>query len=176
MSLLRRRMMQSAGESFPRERIVFSHADDEVVAGGAKKGNGDTICGIVIIHQSYYGSPYRPYWLYLLLLTKSGYNADAVRLYNMPVSSRVGNMSTGADGWLTGSDGLLHQRSTTNWSMSFQTLEEGLAMANEININNLPILNELTGKAYEGEFASSGGAFICPEAEVDLLDYYYGVI
>ena len=46
----------------------------------------------------------------------------------------------------------------------------------EININNLPILNKLTGKTYEGIYDGSGGTFICPEADADLLDYYYGVI
>lgn len=169
MSEFRRRMMmQTAAEELPRERIVFSHAGDEIVTNGLKRYDGDAICGIVILHQTYYPSPYKPYWFYMLLLTKSGMNSNAVRVSG-------GGAATGADGIFTGSDGLRHQRSTTNWNMSFDTLEDGLEKAEEININNLPILNKLTGKTYEG-IIDSGGAFICQEADEDLLDYYYGVI
>ncbi len=171
MSLLRRRMMMqaAASEPIPRERIVFSHAGDEIVKDGLKRYDGDAVCGIVILHQTCYnGSPYRPYWLYLLLLTRSGVNSNALLVSG-------GGAATGVDGSFVGSDGLRHQRSTTNWNTMFFTLEDGLAKANEINVNNLPILNELTGKTYEGTI-DSGGAFICQEAAEDLLDYYYGVI
>ena len=171
MSLLRRRMMMQAAvsEPIPRERIVFSHAGDEIVKDGLKRYDGDAICGIVILHQTYYGSPYRPYWFYMLLLTKSGMNSNAVRVSG-------GGAATTADGSFVGSDGLRHQRSATYWNTSFNTLEDGLERAEEININNLPILNKLTGKTYEGIYDGSGGTFICPEADADLLDYYYGVI
>lgn len=124
------------------------------------------ICGFAVIHQTAY-SDYKPYWLYLILMTKSGRNDNAVIA---PPWAR--------NAWkrFTGSDGLVHSIPNTTFDCNmFYSVDEGIAYINTINTNNLPIINELTGKSYKGEWVAFA-SFSCVEAAQDLLDYYYGVI
>lgn len=170
----RRRMMmlQSMGEEIPRERLVFSKADDVIAEGVTKKADGEVICGFAIISQNYYNylnDPfYKPYWIYLILMTKSGRNDNAI----------IAN-KWATNNWrqFTGSDGLVHYISSTGWDCNlFNSVDEGIAYINTINTNNLPILNEISGKIYEGGTPPAGGKFHSIEAARDLLDYYYGKI
>lgn len=169
MSLLRRKLMMQWAESeaIPRERLVFSNPGDVILTDVTKKNDGAAICGMAIIHQTKYSSPYKPYWLYLILMSTAG------RADNAVVASKWAQ-----NGWqrFTGTDGYVHSYSNTTWgSPQYNSIEEVITYAQSINVNNLPIMNLLTGKSYEGQ-NSSGGSFFCKEAAEDLLDYYYGVI
>ena len=171
----RRRMMmlQQAKEEIPRERLVFSNAGDVIANGVTKTNDGAVVCGFAIIYQDYYKPPVvpsnlaNPYWLYLILMTKSGRNDSAV------IASKWAKNNYK---YHTFTDGLVHSiPSTTPDCALFNTVEEGIAFINTININNLPIMNELTGKNYVGVWGGAS-AFSCTEAAQDLLDYYYGVL
>ena len=169
----RRRMMmlQSASEEIPRERLVFSKAGDVIAEGITKTNDGEAICGFAIIFQDYYpptsGQGNRPYYLYLILMTKEGTSSTAV----------VTNKFTRYD-WqrFTDNNGIVHSYSNTNWDCSlFNSVEEGIAYIDNINVNNLPIMNRLTEKDYKGTY-NAGGSFSCLEAAQDLLAYYHGEI
>lgn len=168
MSFLRRRLMtQMESDPIPRERIVFSNPGDVILTDVTKKYEGAAICGMAIIHQTYYPSPYGLYWLYLILMSKAG------RVDHAVIASKWA-----ANGYLrfTGSDGYVHSYSNTTWgNPQYNSIEEAITYAQSINVNNLPIMNLLTDKSYEGQLRS-GGSFSCKEAVEDLLDYYYGVI
>ena len=168
MSLLRRRMMMQTalGDPIPRERIVFSNAGDEIVAGKTKSYGGEAIFGLAILYQTSYSSN-KPYWMYLVGITKSGLDFNAVKVggltecpyYRFADQSRVN-----------------HALSTTKTGVpQFDTEAEGIAYLKTININRLPILNELTGHSYTGSWLA-GGQFANTQAGKDLFDYYNGVI
>lgn len=166
MSLLRRRMMtQMESDPIPRERLVFSNAGDVILNGVTKKNGGAAICGVAIIHQTYYPD-WQPYVLNIILMSKQGRDDNAV----------IAN-KWATNGWrnFTGTDGYVHSYSNARWAPKYDTVEEGIAYAQSINVNKLPILNSLTGKSYEGQWYSND-SFYCLEAAKDLLDYYYGVI
>ena len=166
MSLLRRRMMaQMESDPIPRERLVFSNAGDVIMTGVTKKNGGAAICGVAIIHQTYYHD-WRPYVLNIILMSKQGLDFNAVIANKWATNS-----------WqrFTGSDGYVHCYSNATRAPKYDTVEEGIADAQSINVNKLPILNSLTGKSYEGQWISYD-SFFCLEAAKDLLDYYYGVI
>lgn len=166
MSLLRRRLMtQMESDPIPRERLVFSNAGDVIMNGVTKKNGGAVICGVAIIHQTYYPNA-KPYVLNLILMTKQGRNDNAV------IASKWAS-----NGWqnFTGSDGYVHSYSNATWAPHYDSIEEGIADVQSINVNKLPILNLITGRTYEGKFFSND-SFRCLEAAKDLLDYYYGVI
>lgn len=172
MSRRRMMMLQSASEEIPRERLVFSKAGDVIAEGVTKTNDGEAICGFAIIYQDYYNhlnDPfYRNYWIYLILMSKSGRNDNAI----------VAN-KWATNNWqrFTSSDGLVHSISSTGWDCNlFSSVDEGIAYINTINTNNLPIMNEITGKIYEGGTPPAGGKFHSIEAAQDLLSYYYGEI
>ena len=168
MSLLRRRMMMQTalGDPIPRERLVFSNAGDEIVAGKTKSYGGEAIFGLAILYQTYY-SNYKPYWMYLVGITKSEIDFNAVKVggltecpyYRFADQSRVN-----------------HALSTTKTGVpQFDTEAEGIAYLKTVNINRLPILNELTGRSYTGSWVA-GSQFANTQAGQDLFDYYNGVI
>ena len=166
MSLLRRRMMtQMESDPIPRERLVFSNAGDVIMNGVTKQNDGAVICGIAIIHQTYYPKS-KPYWLYLFLMTKNGRNDKAVVASKWAINGYQR---------FTGTDGYVHSFSTAYSPPTYDSVEEGIADAQSINVNKLPILNLLTGKSYEGAWHAFS-SFDCLECAKDLLDYYYGVI
>lgn len=160
-------MLQSASEEIPRERLVFSKSGDVIADGVTKTNDGEVICGFAVIHQNVY-SNYPPYWVYLILMTKSGKNDNAV----------IAN-KWATNNWqrFTGSDGLVHSISSTEWGCAMGTsVEDVIKVIKASNLNNLPIMNEITGKIYEGGTPLAGGKFHSIEAAQDLLSYYYGEI
>ena len=169
MSKRRIMMLQGANEEIPRERLVFSKAGDIIADGVTKTNDGEAICGFAVIHQSYYPPTdpmgNKPYWLYLILMSKTGRDDNAV------IASQFAKKQ-----WktFTDSNGIIHSISNTTWGCSlFNSVEDGINYINNINVNNLPIMNELTGKNYEGT-NDAGGSFSCIEAAQDLLAYYNG--
>ena len=161
-------MAQQRKEEIPRERLVFSNAGDVVAKGITKTNDGAAICGFAVLNTNgYYASSGHPnYWVYLILMTKSGRNDNAIK------AGPWGNCFVR----FTGFDGLVHSISSTTWDVpKYNNVQSGIDYINRVNINNLPIMNILTGKEYTAT-NTAGGMFSCQEAAEDLLDYYYGVI
>lgn len=149
-----------AAEEIPRKRLLFSNAGNEICKGITKKNDGDAICGLVALTGS------GIYYILLLMVTPSGRNDGAI------IAS-----SLSANSWCLYTDNNgTHSYSTTHYNPVYDSLSGAIDYLKSININNLPILNELTKKDYIAHYTGSAGRYYCTQAVKDLLDYYYGVI
>lgn len=166
MSLLRRRlMMQTNHEEIPRERMKFTTAGDSVFGDGLTKYNSEpAVFGLALVTYNN-SSGFYPYFV----------GVGDPNFGTVWVSSgRLNRYS--AQGGRNTYEGRTVFYNATRYVPSFTSYEDGMEYLKSININNLPIMNTITGKAYVAAYAGSAGVYHCWDVSKDLLDYYYGVI
>lgn len=174
MSLLRRRLMMTQMESdpIPRERIKFSNVGDEVYLGLTKYNDQPAVFGLAITtHDD--GSYY---YVFQVATGDSSFSPNEwVSCVRLVKANNTYTGSTGQGGRTVYRDLVIFCNSES-YAKSFTTYEEALEYAESININNLPILNKITGKSYVTIHQQSAGMYTNYEVNKDLIDYYYGVI